>query len=635
MGKPHGQVRYAALGRAIAGLRTVQQSIFLAVMLLVWCPCAMALDPALDVSQYAHTSWRIRDAFPEAPIDAIAQTPDGYLWIGTEAGLFRFDGVRAVPWQPPPEQRLPSEIVSKLLATRDGTLWIGTSSGLASWKDGKLRQYSELAGLGVYGLLEDRDGTVWAGGFAYTLSGKLCSIQNGSVHCSGEGTLGNGPVCLYLDSKGVLWAGVLNGLWRWKPGPPKFFVFPGQPNGVQALLEDADGSLLIGLEGRIARLLGERTETAYPLPGAARQFHCWRLLRDHDGGLWAGTLEHGLVHIHLGNSESFGTSDGLSGDTVGALFEDQERNMWVGTNGGLDRFRNLAVPTYSQPQALSSAPNGAILASSDGSIWVAARDVLSRWKNGQVTQYRSERAVSKPRTAVRERRRIVTGLPKHEFVSLFEDDGRLWIAGNGGAGYLKDDHFTPIADFPSGIVTSIAGDGRGSLWLAHLDRGLIHLQQNRVVEQVPWAKLGRKDNALALVADSSGGVWLGFSQGGIAYFSGGGVRRQYTSKEGLGGGAVSALELESDGTLWVATKGGLSRLKDGRIATLNKKNGLPCDAVKWVLEDDIRSLWVGMGCGLVRIARSEVEAWEGAADSSHTIQATVLDSFLGYGIPGW
>ena len=115
-------------------------------ILLAWFPCALALDPALDVSQYAHTAWRIRDGFAGGTITSIAQMPDGYLWLGTEFGLLRFDGVRAVPWQPPRDQHLPSSRVSSLLAARDGTLWIGTPKGLASWKHGKLTQYPELAG---------------------------------------------------------------------------------------------------------------------------------------------------------------------------------------------------------------------------------------------------------------------------------------------------------------------------------------------------------------------------------------------------------------------------------------------------------------------------------------------------------
>src|SRR5215510_14343015 len=93
----------------------VTLGIALVAMLLAWCPCALALNPALDVSQYAHTAWRIREGFSEGLISSMAQTPDGYLWLGTEFGLLRFDGVRNVPWQPPSGQRLPSNLITRLL----------------------------------------------------------------------------------------------------------------------------------------------------------------------------------------------------------------------------------------------------------------------------------------------------------------------------------------------------------------------------------------------------------------------------------------------------------------------------------------------------------------------------------------
>src|ERR1700760_1446334 len=117
-----------------------------ALVLLMYCTCAFALNPDLDVSQYAHTSWKIRAGFTRGAIDSIAQTPDGYLWLGTEFGLVRFDGVRAVAWQPPAGQTLPSSFISNLLVAHDGTLWIGTFKGLASWKGGTLTQHPELAG---------------------------------------------------------------------------------------------------------------------------------------------------------------------------------------------------------------------------------------------------------------------------------------------------------------------------------------------------------------------------------------------------------------------------------------------------------------------------------------------------------
>ena len=134
-------------------------------------PCSFALNPALDVSQYAHIAWTVRGGFFKGTIVAIAQTQDGYLWLGTEFGLLRFDGVRYAPWEPPSDQHLPNSAVRSLLVSRDGTLWIGTADGFASWKGGKLTRYTELAGQSVSTLLEDMEGTVWAGGQAAAPAG--------------------------------------------------------------------------------------------------------------------------------------------------------------------------------------------------------------------------------------------------------------------------------------------------------------------------------------------------------------------------------------------------------------------------------------------------------------------------------
>jgi ligand-binding sensor domain-containing protein len=185
--------------------------LIIAYLLLAWCPSAFALNPALDVNQYAHTSWQMLDGFPKGQITSFAQTPDGYLWLGTEFGLIRFDGIKKVVWTPPANQQLPSSFIFSLLVGRDGTLWIGTAKGLASWKDGKLTQYAELAERYIFKLLEDRGGSIWASGLAVS-AGKLCAIRNGGVQCFGDdGSLGRGAFNLYEDSKGNLWAGVKDG----------------------------------------------------------------------------------------------------------------------------------------------------------------------------------------------------------------------------------------------------------------------------------------------------------------------------------------------------------------------------------------------------------------------------------------
>jgi len=593
----------------------------LVVVLLAWCPRALALNPTLDISQYAHTPWKIRDGFTKGAINSVAQTPDGYLWLGTEFGLLRFDGVRNVPWGPPPDQHLPSSHILSLLAARDGTLWIGALNGLASWKDGKLAQYPELAGKYVYKLLEDHEGTIWAGGGAAP-TGCLCAIRHGSVQCHGDdGVLGRGVFNLYEDSKGNLWAGVKDGLWRWRPGPPKFYPLPGEPDGIQALGEDTDRALLVGWKGGIFRFVDGKAE-AYPLPGAAGQFRARRILRDHDGGLWVGTSDRGLVHLHEGRTDVFARSDGLSGHNVYNLFEDREGTIWVATNDGLDRFRDYAVPTLSVNQGLSSAAVVSVLAARDGSVWLATRGGLNKWSNGQITIFGSSSS---------QREGKLNGLYPN---SLFQDDqGRIWVSTVSGFGYLENNRFISVAGLPAGAVLAIAQDNAGSLWVANEQVGLFQLLGGRVVQQIAWVTLGHKDYASALAADPlQGGLWLGFRLGGVAYFTGGQMRASYSAADGLGDGRVNGLRLDKDGALWAATDGGLSRLKDGRVATLNSKNGLPCDTVHWLMEDDPDSFWLYTACGLVRIARSDLNAWAATVDedkdrdAKRTIQATVFDS---------
>jgi signal transduction histidine kinase/ligand-binding sensor domain-containing protein len=608
MGETHGRGQgMVALGLVLAGI------------LLAVCPFAFALNPALDVSQYAHTAWKIRDGFLKTPVRGIAQTTDGYLWLGTETGLFRFDGVRFVHWQPPPNQNLPANSIWSLLAARNGVLWIGSSEGLASWKDGKLTEYPELAGQYIFKLLEDREGTVWVGG-AGVPTGSLCAIRKGSVQSYGkDGALGRGVLSLYEDSKGRIWAGVEGGLWRWKPGPPKFYPLPGEPNGIWVMGEDDEGAPLVGRQGAIHRFLDGKSEP-YPLSVAVGKLRAARMLRDRDGGLWIGTSDRGLVHVHQGRTDVFATSDGLSGEDVYALFEDREGNIWVATINGLHRFRDFAVATLNERQGLSNDTVGSVLADRDGSVWISTYGGLDRWENGHLVV---------PRTGGRKPDGKLNG---HSPASLFQDrGGRIWVSTSRGIGYLQNDRFISVSGVPGGNVLSIVEDTAENLWIADEPNGLIHLLRGRQVERMPWSALGHKDHASVLAADQvQGGLWLGFFLGGIAYWRDGQVRASYTTSDGLGEGHINYLRLDQDGTLWAATEGGLSRLKNGRIATLSSKNGLPCDTVHWMMGDDAHSFWLYTACGLLRIDRAEIDNWIAAVDQNQEakrmIRATVFDS---------
>ena len=579
---------------------------------------ALALDPSLDISQYGHTAWTARDGFSVGAIFAMAQTPDGYLWLGSEFGLFRFDGIHSVPWQPPGGQRLPDKPYA-LLVTRDGTLWIGTFAGLVSWDGSKLIQYPGTAGF-VTSLLEDHEGTVWVGILgkaADTPAGRLCSIRSGTVQCYGaDGAFGSFVWSLGEDSSGNLWAGAESGLWRWKPGPPKRYAIAGAR--VADLAVSDSGSMILGIShGGLKQAATDRLVT-FPIDSATNrnlllsdpEIDSNKLLRDRDGGLWIGTHGRGLIHIHNGRTDVFTKADGLSGNTSCSLFEDREGNIWSASPRGLDQFRELPAVTFSANQGLSSNDPTSLVAGKDGSVWIGSRDGLTRWKNGQPTVFRRG-----------------TGLPGDSVQSMFADDrGRVWATFAGkGLAYFKDGRSVGVPGIPSDEVYSIGADDNDNVWLSG-NKGLSHVRDGHVLETFPWSTMGRHQQAKVVVPDQ-GGVWLAFwIDGGVLYFKDGQVRASYTAAEGLGKGHVGGLQRDRDGALWASVQegGGLSRIKDGHVATLTSKNGLPCDTVHWSIEDDDRSLWLYTSCGLVRIARSELSAW--IADPKHQVQTTLWDA---------
>jgi PAS domain S-box-containing protein len=583
-----------------------------AVTIVLACRAAFALDPALDISQYAHTSWKIRDGFARGSITAIAQTTDGYLWLGTEFGLYRFDGVRAVHWQAPAGSQLPGNYIFGLLATRDGALWIGTIKGLASWKDGKLTTYPALAGKPAVRLLEDHDGTVWVSTFGFPDAAKLCEIRNGEVRCHGEdGSLGTLIYGLYEDRQRNLWVGGANGFWRWKAGPREFFSMPGELNGVRAFAESDDGTLLIASDHGVKRLVNGRVG-AHPLFDTSMRLE-EALLRDRDGGLWAASSIHGLAHLHNAKVDGFSEADGLSGNCVLGLLEDREGDIWIATTDGLDRFRAYVAPTIAVKQGLSNAVASSVLAARDGAVWISTIDGLYKWERGQVSRFGRRAGSHKPNL----------GLTSN---SLFQDSsGRIWASTYREFGYLEGDQFVPLHDVPGGTVHSIAELPSGHLWVANQDAGLIHVFKGRVIQQVPWPALGHKDHVNFMAADPSHrGLWLGFYRGGVAWFVDGEIRTSFSATNGLAGGMINDMRLGTGGALWVAAERGLSRIRDGRIETLTSKNGLPCDGAVWSLEDDDHDLWLNMTCGLVRVKGAELDAW--AADRARIINPTVFDA---------
>jgi ligand-binding sensor domain-containing protein/signal transduction histidine kinase len=580
------------------------------VCVLLWCPRALALDPTLDVSQYAHTAWISRDGFLPGAVYAIAQTPDGYLWLGTQSGVVRFDGVRAVPLPLPPGQQLPSTAVGALLTARDGTLWIGTLDGLASWKNGQLTEYPALAHRTVLALLQDRDGTVWAGGFGGP-TGILCAIRGGSTTCYGDdGSLGTAVASLYEDSDGSLWVGAATGLWRWRPGPPTRYLATPISVGGKMTQGDHGSDLLVAL-GSMRQLAGTGV-TDYRLPNVPSPLDAVTVLRDHNGGLWIGTVAHGLVHSYAGKTSMFTYNDGLSSERVFALFEGREGTIWVATADGLDEFRDLPVTSLSVKEGLSSATASSVLAARDGSLWIGTADGLNRRDHGRTTIYR---------------RRSNPGLPGDNIHSLFEDaHGRIWISSSSGLAVFDKGKFTAVSSVPTATTNAITGDNHGGLWLSLFgtanDYGLVHLVGEKVVEHVSWRELGGGPGT-GLVPEPDGGIWTGLLSGGLACFRAGQIQNLPLSHDRASARKVLDISRDRDGSMWAATANGLSRIKDGRVETLTTANGLPCNTVHWIIEDDLSSYWLFTQCGLLRVARTDMEAW--VADPTRTIRPTTFD----------
>jgi signal transduction histidine kinase/ligand-binding sensor domain-containing protein len=578
----------------------------------LFCSSALAaLNPSLDISQYGHTAWTFRNGFLDGAVYTIAQAPDGYLWLGTQTGVYRFDGVRAVPL---PLPKLAGTEVGALLPARDGTLWMGTLDGLVSWKSGQLTEQTTIGRRRVNALLQGRDGTVWAA-TALGGAGRLCAIRSDSTQCYGDdGSFGASVQSLYEDSDGGLWVGAVNGLWRWKPDPStRYLATPIKDRQTLAQGDHQSGLVIIVDPGSVRELIGTSV-VDYPLHGLPSSFKATRLLRDRDGGLWIGTSDRGLVYAHGGKTSTFTHRDGLSSDTVKALFQDREGTIWVGTSAGLDQFHELPVTSLSVDEGLSSLEVRSVLAARDGSIWVGTADGLYRWKDESVRRYGKG---SHP------------GMLDDEVGSLFEDEyGHIWVSAWRGLMVFANEKFTAGPSLPIGSTFAIAGDNHGGLWLSMwftpADDGLTHVADGKITERATSRDLGGGPGTGGLLLDPDGGVWAGLYSGGLAYIHQGQARNLPLKDNTGAANRVMDLSRNRDGSLWAATEYGLSRIDNGRVATLTTANGLPCNKIHWIVEDDSSSYWLYAQCGLLRVARAELDAW--VADQTQTIHVTTFDA---------
>ena len=535
--------------------------------------------------------WGTEEGLPHNAVTALLQSRDGYLWVGTAAGLARFDGLRFVPVSDERAPHLGHTYIWALHEDPDDTLWIGTGDGLTRRDSDGFTTWTTRDGLPVNfvrALARDGDGVLWVG----TYGGGVCRLGAGGFACfGGEDGLSNLTVnALHVDGDGTLWVASDAGLYHWGGGG---FEGVALGEGVMTLAE-ASGTLWLGTARGLVEHRGadvtEALAAAQPL-GPVRA-----LLPDGDGTLWVGTETGGLFCAEAGRLAPFESRGLIVHDDVRALLRDREGNLWVGTNGGgLTRLREGRVHVVATEEGLPSDVVNAVLEDRQGSVWLGTNGGLARLDpEGRI------------RTITR-----ADGLPAERVFALAEGaDGALWIGTNGGglARYAdgRFDTYTSADGLPGDVVFGLYADRAGRVWAG--GQGLAVWDGERF--ETYAARDGLADGIIVAFAEEPGGaLWFGSDDAGLSRFEGGRFVT-YTTEDGLPSDAVRALLLDGAGTLWVGTRGGgIARFDGERFTALTPEHGLPDAIVFHLLEDERGALWANTGrVGIARLQKAEVEA---------------------------
>jgi diguanylate cyclase (GGDEF)-like protein len=566
--------------------------------------------------------WTNESGLPQATITAIVQTSDGYLWIGTEEGVVRFDGVRFVVSDHQNAPALRSPFISALFESPDGTLWIGTyGGGVARLRKGRIEAFHpELLGSDrVRTFLTDRDGAM----FIATAGGGLLRVDGEKVtrFTTRDGLPSDRIWTIADDGEGGLWVATHGGgVVRWRDGKvqQRITTAEGLPNDVaRALLRDADGTLWIGTDGGglVAWREGAIVRTVTTRDGLPNDF-VRTLRRDRDGSLWIGT-DGGLARLRGARAETMGVPEGLPSPGIRSMIEDREGSLWVGTTGGLVRLHDSRVLPFTRKEGLPVDTTRALFEARDGRVWVGTEGGgLCSIVPGPV-QCRT-RADGLPHDAV--------------YALIGSRDGSLWVGTDGGGvARFRDGKFRePInvrnAGLPNDRVRALVETGEGSLWVS-TSAGLALVKGGRAIRVKEFEDrqlrplLGLPDGSL-LVGTDGAGLWR---------VNGDGSHATVVARVGAGlqSDRVFSLAMDAEGGgVWIGTSGGgLARLdlRNDSVRSLTRRDGLHDDVVFQVVDAGPgKDLWLTSNRGVYRVGRDRVlAAMQGTkSDLSGTVYGT-------------
>lgn len=584
---------------------------------------AHALDPAKALTQYGHDHWTSNRGLPVTAVEVLSRTADGYLWIGTEEGLVRFDGVRFTVFDQYNTPGLANHNVRALYPRRQGGLWVGTWRGLFRFERGRATAVPvipEDPKVVMEALYEAPDGTLWVGTQGYGAvrldpSGRRPAVRYGTR----EGLPHDVVWSLAGDRDGSLWIGTHTGLARLRQGKVETFEDQLVQCSVGGFFPGPDGSWWIATGAGLAHYRNGRFRLytqADGLLGAAVD----AIWVEPRGTVWIGTRS-GLSRFEPDRPgpaalSHFRVEDGLADRIVRALWMDPEGSLWIGTRGGgLERLRDGKFTLYGKPEGLADSVVNTMVQDREGAVWFGTRRGLTRrGPDGTMTSWGEKQGLVSD---------FVTTL-------LLARDGTLWVGtaagmsrsvrGPGGD-IERFEIFRKEDPWLYTFISSLHEDAAGGIWISSSYLGLARWADGRL--RTFTAEDGLAPAPIAVILGSrDGGLWLGAEGGLLRYRDG--VFTRVALADGKAEEVYSLYE-EADGTLWIGTFGsGLQRLRGNRVQAVTAQQGLYDNVILQILEDGQGSFWLASNRGIARVSKAEIG--EVLAGRRPKVACTVFDT---------
>ena len=544
---------------------------------------AQALDPQRAPSQYVLTTWGARD-LSSSSVQALLQTRDRYVWLGTNTGLVRFDGARLVVFDHRRTPGFEDGGVSSLAEGADGSLYVGTTAGVVMrYHQGAFTRLAVPAGTGyVSALSSTRGDALWVGAHGRPVT----RWRSGDLRVFTQQRVSS-PLAIAEDAQGAIWVGTPGeGLFRFADGD--FTRQAPEIDTVQALRFDRRGALWIGTPHGLF-WLHEGTLRRFSRDDGLSNDDISALLEDGHGNLWIGTAGGGLNRLQQGRFSRFTAREGLTNDHVRSLLEDHEGNLWVGTTDGLNCLSEGRFITWGGREGLRDPAVTAVAEAAGGGVWIGMNSgSVARLQDGRLEHFE-----------------LPGGVGRDRVISLEETrDGVLWAALDDGRLFrVVGRAVTEVYPKPAGDeakVRMVSEDEQGPLFFLG-GLGWARLQSGRML---PLAEPPRIGYVHVTYRDPSGTFWLGTSSGLVRQR--GREQRIFGPRDGLPRHRVRSLAGEPDGSLWIASSGGLVYFKDEVMRTVTTAQGLPENYLRLLLDDGQGHLWIASAGYIFRVGKREL-----------------------------